>query len=110
MIGSKDVDAGFANADAFSIAIQEYITEHVYGAVWARRGLDLKTRSLVTVAMVAALGIHTEVAAHVRGALRNGATAVEIRETLLQVAVYAGAPRAFEAFDIAHSIVGTQAK
>jgi len=70
-----------------------------------RDGIDLKTRSLCTCAMLAALGRSTELKGHVRGAINNGATAVEIREVLLHSAIYAGAPAAIEAFRCAHEVL-----
>ena len=85
--------------------MQAWINEHAWGSTWQREGIDLKTRSLCTCAMLAALGRSTELKGHVRGALNNGASVEEIREVLLHVAVYAGAPAAVEAFRSAREVL-----
>jgi 4-carboxymuconolactone decarboxylase len=90
-----------ADADAFTADFQEYITRAAWGAVWSRPGLDRRTRSCITLAMLAAQGSEHELALHVRAAVRNGVSVAEIKEILLQVAVYAGVPRANRAFSIA---------
>jgi 4-carboxymuconolactone decarboxylase len=105
VLGAELVDRAFAEADDFTIAVQEYVTEHAWGAVWDRPGLDLRTRSLITVAILAAFGIRDELPRHLRAAIRNGATVQEIKESLLQVAVYAGAPRAMDAFNLSKPIM-----
>lgn len=105
VLGAELVDRAFAEADDFTIAMQDYATEHAWGAVWDRPGLDLRTRSLITVSILATLGIHDELPRHLRAAVRNGATVQEIQEALLQVAVYAGAPRAMDAFNLAKPIM-----
>lgn len=97
-MGDEHVARAEASATAFDAPLQDLLTRHAWGDVWAREGLDRKTRSLVTIAMLAALGKPAELAGHVRGALNNGATAVEIREVLLHSAVYCGIPAAAEAF------------
>ena len=89
VMGEDFVAAAFANATPFTQPIQDHITSKAWGDVWQRPGLDLKTRSLITVAMLTALGKQNELKGHVRGALNNGCTVEEIRETLLHVAVYA---------------------
>jgi 4-carboxymuconolactone decarboxylase len=78
--------------------MQEFITANAWGNVWQRPGLDLKTRSLITVAMLAALGKQTELKGHVRGALNNGVTPEELREVMLHATVYCGFPSAIDAF------------
>ena len=94
----------------FTRPIQEHITARAWGDVWQRPGLDLKTRSLVTVAMLTALGKQNELKGHLRGALNNGATPAELQEVLLQAAVYCGVPTAVEAFRTAAEVVdGSQA-
>jgi 4-carboxymuconolactone decarboxylase len=98
VMGDDFVDRALGNASEFSRPLQEFITEHAWGSVWQRGGLDLKTRSLVTVAMLAALGRQHELRGHLRGALNNGATEEEVREVLLHLAVYGGVPLAAEAF------------
>lgn len=97
VMGEKFVDAAFAGADAFSAPIQEFITRNAWGTVWCRDGLDLKTRSLITLSMLIAQGRTQEIQGHVRGALKNGVSATELRELLLHSAVYCGAPLALDA-------------
>ena len=87
--------------------MQEYITRNAWGDVWQRPGLDLKTRSLITVAMLTALGKQHELKGHVRGALNNGATEAEIQEVLLHASIYCGVPTAVEAFRSAAEVVDT---
>ncbi len=105
VMGDEFVDRAFARATEFSWPLQEFITEHAWGSVWCRPGLDLATRSLVTLAMLAALGRGHELAGHVRGALNNGVTPEAIREVLLQAAVYCGVPLAAEAFRHAEAVL-----
>ena len=93
----ESFDAAFAGADVFTLPIQEFITRNAWGTVWCRDGLDLKTRSLITLSMLIALGRSQEIKGHVRGALNNGVTADELREVLLHAAVYCGAPLALDA-------------
>ena len=97
-MGDVFVDRALAQADAFSSPLQSYVNEHAWGSTWLRDGLALKQRSLCTVAMLAALGRSQELKGHLRGAMNNGATLAELREVLLHVAPYAGAPAAIEAF------------
>ena len=101
VLGDAYVDRALGGADAFTADFQEHITRYAWGAVWSRPGLDRRTRSCITVAMLAAQGSEHELAMHVRAARRNGVTVEEIKEILLQVAVYAGVPRANRAFSIA---------
>jgi 4-carboxymuconolactone decarboxylase len=105
VMGEDFVAAAFANATAFTQPIQEHITRAAWGDVWQRPGLDLKTRSLVTVAMLTALGKQNELKGHVRGALNNGATVEEIQEVLLHATIYCGVPAAVEAFRTANEVV-----
>lgn len=98
VMGQEFVDKAFANADDFTRPLQEYITRNAWGTVWCREGLDFKTRSLVTLSMLTALGRTHELKGHVRGALNNGATIDEIREVLLHATVYCGVPLAIDAF------------
>jgi 4-carboxymuconolactone decarboxylase len=106
VMGEDFVTAAFANATPFTQPIQDHITSKAWGDVWQRPGLDLKTRSLITVAMLTALGKQHELKGHVRGALNNGATAEEIQEVLLHAAIYCGVPTAVEAFRTANEVVG----
>jgi 4-carboxymuconolactone decarboxylase len=110
VMGDDFVAAAFANATPFTRPIQEHITRAAWGDVWQRPGLDLKTRSLITVAMLTALGKQHELKGHVRGALNNGATVEEIQEVLLHATIYCGVPAAVEAFRTANEIVGAEFK
>ncbi|GIZ52275.1 4-carboxymuconolactone decarboxylase [Noviherbaspirillum aridicola] len=105
VMGEDFVERAFAGADPFSMPLQEFITRNAWGTVWCRDGLDLKTRSLITVSMLTALGRAQELKGHLRGALNNGATPEEIREVLLHAAVYCGAPLAVDAFRTAQEVV-----
>lgn len=98
VMGDAFVDRALGSADAFSQPLQDYVNQHAWGSTWLRDGLALKQRSLCTVAMLAALGRSQELKGHLRGAMNNGATLLEIREVLLHVGPYAGAPAAIEAF------------
>lgn len=106
VMGEDFVARAYANATDFTAPLQQHITRNAWGDVWQRNGLDLKTRSLVTVAMLTALGKQNELKGHVRGALNNGATVQEIQEVLLHAAVYCGVPSAVEAFRSAAEVVG----
>jgi 4-carboxymuconolactone decarboxylase len=98
VLGAEYVDASLASADEFTRPLQELVTQYVWGEIWSRPGLDRRTRSIVNLGMIAALGRPHELELHVRGALRNGVTRTEIREIFLQVAAYCGMPAAIEAF------------
>jgi 4-carboxymuconolactone decarboxylase len=105
VLGDAHVDRATAAADEFTSDFQEFITRYAWGSVWTRPELDRRTRSCITVAMLASLGHHNELELHVRAALRNGVTKEELREVLLQVAVYAGVPAANTAFAIARRTI-----
>ncbi len=105
VMGDTFVDAALSKTTDFTKPMQEYINDHGWGSTWQRGGLDLKTRSLVTIAMLAALKAPQELKGHIRGALNNGATVEEIREVLLHSAVYCGAPAAQEAFRAAQEVL-----
>lgn len=98
VMGDAFVDRALGSATAFTQPLQEHISNHAWGSTWLREGLELKQRSLCTVAMLAALGHTHELKGHMRGALNNGATLAELREVLLHVAPYAGVPAAVVAF------------
>jgi 4-carboxymuconolactone decarboxylase len=98
VLGDKYVDNSLANADDFTRPLQELVTEGCWGTIWTRPGLPLKTRSLVNVALLAALNRPHELKVHVRGAINNGCTQEEIQEVLLQVALYAGMPAGMDGF------------
>lgn len=104
VMGQLFVDRAMNGLDGFDRPLQDWLNEHAWGSTWVRKGIDLKTRSLRTCAMLAALGKGTELKGHVRGAISNGATIVEIREVLLHSAVYAGAPAVVEAFRRAREV------
>ena len=105
VMGEDFVARAFGNATAFTQPIQQYITRNAWGDVWQRPGLDLKTRSLITVAMLTALGRQHELKGPVRGALNHGATEAEIQEVLLHASIYCGVPAAVEAFRSAAEVV-----
>ncbi len=104
VLGPEYVAKALAQADDFNKPFQDLVTEYCWGAIWSRPGLDRKTRSLLNLAMLGAMGRTHELALHVRGALRNGCTKEEIREALLQLAVYAGIPAGVEAFRTANAV------
>jgi 4-carboxymuconolactone decarboxylase len=101
VLGDAHVDRATAAADEFTGDFQEFITRYAWGEVWTRPGLDRRMRSAITLAMLATLHHDAELAMHVRAAVRNGLTREEIKEVLLQVAVYAGVPAANRAFAVA---------
>ena len=105
VMGEDFVANAFGKATGFTLPMQQYITRNAWGDVWQREGLDLKTRSLITVAMLTALGKQHELKGHVRGALNNGATSAEIQEVLLHASIYCGVPAAVEAFRSAAEVV-----
>ena len=109
ILGDEHVDRAMAGADPFTADFQDHITRYAWGAVWSRPGLDRRTRSCITVAMLAARGSEDELALHVRAAMRNGVSVEELKEILIQVAVYAGVPRANRAFSIARDVLAGDA-
>lgn len=108
VLGSDYVERAFADADDFTRDFQDYVTEHAWGASWARPGLEFRTRSMLNLAMLTALNRPHELEIHLRGALRNGVTRDEIKEVLLQAAVYCGAPAALDAFKVARRVLAEQ--
>ena len=101
VLGDAHVDRAGERTTPFTADFQDLITRYAWGDIWTRPGLDRRTRSCITMAMLAALHHDEELVMHVRAALRNGVTVDEIREVLLQVAVYAGVPAANRAFAVA---------
>lgn len=101
VLGAEFVEKSLASADDFNRPLQELVTEYCWGAVWGREELPRKVRSMLNLAMLSALNRPHELKMHIRGALRNGVTKVEIREVLLQVAIYCGVPAAVDGFRIA---------
>jgi 4-carboxymuconolactone decarboxylase len=110
VLGDEYVEAAIRNADDFNRPLQELVTEYCWGAVWTREGLPRKTRSLLNLAMLATLNRPHELELHLRGALRNGCTKEEIREVLLQVAIYVGVPAAVDSFRIARKVLVDEPK
>lgn len=105
VMGPEYVDRALGAATDFTMPMQEFITRNAWGNVWQRPGLDLKTRSLITVAMLTAQGKQHELKAHVRGAIHNGATPEELREVMLHATVYCGFPTAIDAFRTVTDVV-----
>jgi 4-carboxymuconolactone decarboxylase len=101
VLGDEHVDRAIANTTDFTAAFQEFITRYAWGSVWTRDGLDRRTRSTITLAVLTALGREHELEMHVRAARTNGLTPEEISEVLLHTAIYAGVPAANAAFAIA---------
>ncbi len=101
VVGDAHVDRATAAATAFTEPFQDFITRYAWGEIWARPGLSRAERSIITLAVLAALAHEDELALHVRAALRNGLSPEQIQEVLLQVAVYAGVPAANHAFRVA---------
>jgi 4-carboxymuconolactone decarboxylase len=104
VLGDAHVDRAVAATTEFTAPFQDFITRCAWGDVWARDGLDRRTRSCITLAVLTTLRAEGEIALHVRAALRNGVTREEIAEVLLHTAVYAGAPAANSAFAVAQSV------
>ena len=104
VVGESYVEASLKNADAFSMPMQELVTEFCWGEVWSRPGLDRRSRSILNLGMIAALNRSEELAIHIRGAINNGVTKDEIQECLLQVAVYCGMPAGLGSFKVARAV------
>lgn len=105
VLGDEHVDRAIAAMTPFTAPFQDYITRSAWGSVWTREGLDIRTRRLLVLALLAALGQEHELAMHVRAALADGMPAAEISEVFLQVAVYAGVPAANRAFAIGQGVL-----
>ena len=101
VLGKSYVQKAMAGTDEFNRPLQELVTEYCWGAVWGRPGLKRSERSLINLAMISALNRPHELKAHIRGAIANGVTRAQIREVLLQVAIYCGVPAAVDSFRIA---------
>lgn len=110
VMGDDFVAAAFGKTTEFTAPLQQYITRNAWGDVWQRDGLPLATRSLITIAMLTAMGKSNELKGHVRGALNNGATVAEIQEVLLHASIYCGLPAAVEAFRAAAEVVDAPPK
>jgi 3-oxoadipate enol-lactonase/4-carboxymuconolactone decarboxylase len=105
VLGDDHVDRATEGSTDLTADFQRLVTEYAWGSIWTRPGLDRRTRSLVTITALVARGHHEELALHLRGALRNGVTVEEIKETLLQSAVYCGVPDANTAFRVAQQVL-----
>lgn len=105
VLGSEYVDGSIARADDFMMAFQRITTEWCWGYAWNRPGLEPKTRSMLNLAMLTALGKTPEIKLHVKGALNNGVTVEEIKEILLHATVYSGIPAGLDAFKAAHEVL-----
>lgn len=105
VMGAEFVQRAQNNTTPLTEPLQDWINEHAWGSTWQRDGLPRDTRSLVTIAMLAALKMPTELKGHIRGALNNGCTPEEIQEVLLHSVVYCGAPAAQEAFRAAAEVI-----
>jgi 4-carboxymuconolactone decarboxylase len=110
VLGEAHVRRATEAATDFDLDFQDYITRHAWGALWTRPGIDRKSRSLLTIALLAGLGHHEELALHIRATRNTGVTAAEIKEALLHVAVYAGVPAANTAFRIAKGVLAENAE
>ena len=108
VLGSEYVDAALGRATDFTAPLQEAVTRHAWGHTWQRTGIDLRTRSMVTVAMLVAQGKMHELKVHVRGALNNGVTPAELQEIFLHASVYCGFPAAVDAFRNAAEVIDAQ--
>ena len=105
VLGDEHVDRAIDGTTEFTRDFQDLITRYAWGEIWARPGLDRKTRSCITLTALVAQNHHHELAMHVRAALRNGLTPDEIKEVLLQSAIYCGVPAANRAFAIAQEVL-----
>lgn len=104
VLGDVHVDRAVAKTTDFTQPFQDFITETAWGTIWAREGIDRRSRSMITLAVLTALGREHEIAMHVRAALTNGLSKDEIGEVLLHTSVYAGVPAANRAFTIAQEV------
>jgi 4-carboxymuconolactone decarboxylase len=105
VLGADYVDASLSKADDFMMAFQHITTEWCWGYAWTRPGLDRRSRSMINLAMLTALGKPAELKLHVKGALQNGLSVDEIKEILLHATVYCGIPAGLEAFKAAHEVL-----
>jgi 4-carboxymuconolactone decarboxylase len=108
VLGDAHVDATLRNRNDFNDAFQDLITRYAWGEIWARPGLPEETRSMLTLAMMVALNRDEELRLHLRAALNHGVTREQIREVLLQTAIYCGVPAANSAFHIAEEVFSGQ--
>ena len=104
VVGTEYVERSLAEADDFTRPLQDLVTRYCWGDVWSRPGLERRERSMINLSMIAALNRPHELKLHVRGAINNGLTQDEIREILLQVAIYAGVPASLDSFRVAKEV------
>jgi 4-carboxymuconolactone decarboxylase len=104
VLGDAHVDQAIATQNEFTAEFQELITRYAWGEIWTRPDLDRKTRSLITIAMMVALNRSEELQLHLKAALKNGVTRAEVKEVLLQAAIYCGVPAANHAFHMAEQV------
>jgi 4-carboxymuconolactone decarboxylase len=110
VLGEKYVEESLAQADEFTAPLQEYLTEHAWGAVWVREGLSLKMRSMLNLAILTATNRPAELRLHLKGALNNGVTKEEIREIFLHCGAYCGAPAALDSFKVAKQVFAEEGR
>lgn len=104
VLGADYVNKSIENADDFTRDLQKLVTEYCWGEIWNREGIPRKTRSIINIAMITALNRPHELKLHIRGAVRNGVTKDEIKEILLQSAIYCGVPAAIDSFRVAQEV------
>ncbi len=109
VLSDEHVDRAIANTTEFTADFQDFITRYAWGDIWSRPGLDRRSRSVAVLTALIALGHHEEFAMHLRAALRNGLTVDEVREVILQSAIYCGVPAANTAFRIANEVYADEA-
>ena len=108
VLGDEHVDRAIGRTTDFTADFQDLITRYAWGEIWTRPGLDRRTRSCITLTALVAGGHEQELAMHIRAALRNGLTSEEIKEVLLQTAIYCGVPAANSAFGIAQGVLAEE--
>ncbi|MGG0288750.1 4-carboxymuconolactone decarboxylase [Peribacillus butanolivorans] len=104
VLGIDYVDNSINNANDFNMDLQKLVTEYCWGEVWTRPGISRKTRSIINIAMITALNRPHELKLHIQGAITNGVTKDEIKEVLLQTAIYCGVPAAIDSFRVAQEV------
>lgn len=104
VLGADYVNKSIENADNFTRDLQQLVTEYCWGEIWSREGIPKKTRSIINIAMITALNRPHELKLHIRGEMRNGVTKDEIKEILLQSAIYCGVPAAIDSFRAAQEV------
>lgn len=110
VLGDAHVDRAIERTTDFTAPFQEFITRYAWGGVWTREGVDRRTRSVITLSVLTALGRENEIGMHVRAALRNGLTPAEIGEIFIHTAIYAGVPAANSAFAIAQEVIAAESE